>query len=106
MQVLVVQNDEGHNSKSPSFIGNNYFCESGNPGPSVDSNRLYTHDPLWDGQGCPSSSSCCKLHRPPWFCATLPQTTTEDLEIRICNDEGAANENIVVSLIDIYTSAV
>lgn len=35
----------------PSFVGNNYYCESGNPlNTYQQSDRLtYTNDPLWDG---------------------------------------------------------
>ncbi len=94
------------NHPLPSFIGNNYFCESGNTGPFFDYNRLYTTDPLWDGEGCPSTSTCCAFNRPPWFCASLPQITTEDLEVRICSDQGVADEDVVISLIDIYTSTM
>ena len=36
----------------PSFIGNNYFCDTGNPGPNFDNNIVYGDDPLWDGAGC------------------------------------------------------
>ena len=55
----------------PSFVGNDYFCESGNPEPGYTSGRLYTNDPLWDGQGC-GAASCCELSylpgvTPPWF---------------------------------------
>ena len=65
----------------PPFINENYFCEigtsaSGNPG-FVESN------PLWDGQGCTGSSTCCEFNNPPWFCQQLPQPITEDIEIRL-----------------------
>ena len=36
-----------------SFIGEHYFCESGNPSYYAWSyNTLYIQDPLWDGQNC------------------------------------------------------
>jgi len=38
---------------APTFIGNDYFCESGNP-TRTWTNILYASDPLWDGQGCGS----------------------------------------------------
>ena len=37
----------------PSFVGNDYICESGNPG-TTWTGVLYANDPLWDGQGCGS----------------------------------------------------
>ena len=44
-----------------SFMGNDYFCESGNPN-NVASHILYTSDPLWDGQSCRNlESPCCNV---------------------------------------------
>ena len=85
--------------ETPSFIGDNYFCETGN---RVTSEALYTDDPLWDGSGCGSSSSCCEFNNPPWFCATLPQPTTDDLELRICRDEDSDKEDTIISLAEIH----
>ena len=85
----------------PSFIGNNYFCETGNRGSGVPNDVIYADDPLWDGSGCGSSSSCCEFNNPPWFCATLPQPTTDDLELRICRDSDSNNEDIIVNLVEI-----
>ena len=76
----------------PSFVGNDFFCESGNAATGVDNYQtLYRSDPLWDGQGC-GSPPCCELSYPPgvtapWFCKQLHQTTTDDIEARICNDQ-------------------
>ena len=85
-----------------SFIGNNYFCDTGNRGPGSSSTEVYVDDPLWDGAGCSSVSSCCQLNNPPWFCVTLPQATTDDIEARICSDEVLDNEDTLVSYINIY----
>ena len=90
---------------TPSYVGNDYFCESGNPGTSW-TNVIYASDPLWDGQGC-GSPPCCELNYPPgvtapWFCKQLPQATTDDIEARICGDEGTANEDTPIELIEIY----
>uniref|UniRef100_A0A1X7TZS3 Uncharacterized protein n=1 Tax=Amphimedon queenslandica TaxID=400682 RepID=A0A1X7TZS3_AMPQE len=50
------------NSTLQSFIGNDYFCESGNP--NISSFILYTSDPLWDGKGCGGSEGNCCTSRP------------------------------------------
>ena len=89
----------------PSFVGNDYFCESGDPS-SVATRMFHSNDPIWDGQGC-GSSSCCELSyppgvTPPWFCKQLPQTTTNDIEVRLCADQGIVNEDTPVELIEIY----
>ena len=57
---------------------------------------------LWDGEGCVPTSTCCEFNRPPWFCTTLPQSTTDDLELRICHGgDLSADEDTVISLVDI-----
>ena len=86
----------------PAFIQNNYFCDSGNHETDVKV-EVYTDDPLWDGAGCPATSSCCEFKTPPWFCTTLDQATSEDIEVRICMNEGVGNEDADVELVDIYT---
>ena len=88
----------------PSFIGNAYFCESGHHAGGGTCYGGYTtyfpDDPLWDGQNCAPSSTCCELNNPPWFCKTLPQPTSEDLEIRQCHV--SITDDTLISLIDIY----
>ena len=69
---------------STAFVGNDYFCDSGNRADYGVLNRIYSEDRLWDGRGCGSVSSCCQFNNPPWFCKTLPEPTTDDLEVRIC----------------------
>ena len=47
----------GTGAKSaPSFVGTDYYCESGNLDNSRQSKR-YTNDPLWDGKDCGSAES-------------------------------------------------
>ena len=86
-----------------SFVGNNYFCESGNNG---DKNglALYTSDPLWDGQGCYSlEASCCTVPNIPWFHRNYGNTKTTDyLELRVCGDEGTNNDDAPVSFYEMY----
>ena len=90
---------------APSYVGNDYFCESANPNTTWTS-VLYASDPLWDGQGC-GSPPCCELSSPPgttvpWFCKQLSQATTDDIEVRICGNEHTSNEDVPVELIELY----
>ena len=86
----------------PSFIGNDYFCDTGNPGPGWTGATVYQDNPLWDGEGCGPANTCCELNNPPWFCTTLPQPSTDDIEMRMCHDQHLNDEDIVISLVDIY----
>ena len=59
----------------PAFIGNNYFCDTGNHEFVWDGMTYYTDDPLWDGEGCGPFSTCSQFNNPPWFQTALPQAT-------------------------------
>ena len=51
--------DHTYTGVIPSFIGQDYFCDSGSGG--IVSSIFYSEDPLWDGQGFGSRSTCCSL---------------------------------------------
>ena len=89
-------------SPPPSFVGNDYYCESGlNTLPW--SSILYPDDPLWDGQNCNGpESTCCTNPNMPWFLKTLSETTTDNIELRVCSGNGIPNEDIPVDLIELY----
>ena len=85
-----------------SFIGNDYFCESGNPNKYWE-DKLYTEDPLWDGKGCGTNeATCCSAAGLPWFNKVLNSTTTDYIELRVCADQGTDNEEAPVSFYEIY----
>ena len=92
------------NSTLQSFIGNDYYCESGNP--SLDGTSLpilYTFDPLWDGEGCCCLEvNCCTAPDLPWFNKMLNTTTTDYLELRVCGYESLSNEDNPVSFYELY----
>ena len=67
---------------SPPFVGENYFCESGNTG-NFERDQWYLDDPLWDSQGCASGSTCCDRGG-PWFSTTLTREVSDDIEVRMC----------------------
>ena len=84
----------------PSFIGNNYYCESGNPTDTINP-IVYTRDKLWDGQQC--EGTCCSgIKYPPWFSVHVAKHTTDSIEVRICGDDGTDNENTPIELLEIY----
>ena len=83
----------------PSFIGNDYFCESGCPG-SWHRGVLYP-DLLWDGEDCGIiEQNCCE--DPPWFHKSFTGTSTDYLELRVCGDQKTADEDSPITFVDIY----
>ena len=95
-------NDKDWSLQIPQFVDKNYFCESGSTSTPTQA-TYYTNDPLWNGQGCEGTNSkCCAFNNPPWFYATLPQTTTSDLEMRILLNGKASEENVIITEVDLY----
>ena len=84
----------------PSFVGDNYYCESGNPARTYNVDHLYSTDPLWDGEQC--EGQCCSNGKsPPWFSVELPNPTTDDIEVRICIPQ-PSYDDIEVQLLELY----
>ena len=86
----------------PSFVGQDYFCETGITGGWSDGVFYPDGDPLWDGEDCGSGSTCCELHNPPYFCKSLTEHTTDDIEVRICADEQISRADTPLELVEIF----
>ena len=85
----------------PSFVGNDYYCESGSEC-SSSHNLYYISDPLWDGHGCGTGVGCCAEIDKPWFYKRLPLSETKDIEVNICFNEAHTNENIAIEKLEIF----
>ena len=83
------------------YKNNNYFCDTGNAGPSLSYTRIYADDRLWNGQGCGGNSTCCAFNTLPWFCTSLPQPTNDDLELCNCYADASNCEEKIITLIEI-----
>ena len=82
-----------------SFVGSNYFCDTA---AETRQSGWHLNDPLWDGEGCSSTSTCCSFNNPPWFTATLPQHTTDDIEVRICDNDSNQHDDTAIVLLNLY----
>ena len=89
-----------YTGRVPPFIGEDYFCDTGNR--NMWTYQYYLNDPLWDGAGCGPTSTCCEFNTPPWFCKELHQPTTDDIELRLCVDEGLGNEDVLLEQYEIF----
>ena len=89
---------------APSFVGEQYFCESVNTGPYEIHGQWYLDDPLWDSQGCASGSTCCDRGG-PWFRTTLNQAAGlgDDIEVRMCSTHAPQTENLGVDQLELFT---
>ena len=89
------------NGVLPSFVRDDYYCETGNRGSSQQATRTFTEDPLWDGKGCEGNDSCCDRGG-PWFCKELESTTSEDIELRVCRNGKSTQEDVLLEQIELY----
>ena len=79
----------------PSYVGHDFFCE-------VEDHNTYTSgDRLWDGYDCLSTAPRC-CDKGPWFCKDLSQTTSDDIEFRVCTDEERDNEDVYIEHVELY----
>ena len=91
--------DPTNRSDVPSFVGEDFYCESGYAG-STDDDRIVWEDPLWDGQGCTSSGNQC-CNRYGWFHRKIP-TTSDNIEVRWCANEDQSNEDVFTDQLEIW----
>ena len=95
-------NPAANAAPAPSLVSDNYYCESGNSGIGLGSGGIiFEDDPVWDGEQC--EGECCSNGKsPPWFSVTLPNPTSDDIEVRICGDEGTGNEDTPIQLLEVF----
>ena len=85
---------------SPSFVGTNYYCESGT-NDTWGQNEYYFDDPLWDGSGC-ITSNCCDNPTQPWFYRELNGTTKDGIEARICREHAYNRGSVLIDQLELY----
>ena len=96
--------DTPNHGSIPTFVGNDYFCESGLHSAWNDQFGVFhSSDILWDGQGCTATSTCCQFNNPPWFTKNLTiATIIDDIELRICANNPYEQEDVPIELIELY----
>ena len=92
----------------PGFIGNDYFCDTAfetrwNTVPNYQS--IQVSDPLWDGEGCGPTSTCCHDQQrnvnPPWFVKTLSSPTSDDIEMRL-RSPSSSSSTTAIEIVELY----
>jgi len=86
---------------SPPLVGTNYYCESG----TIDTwGKLfyYFSDPLWDGSNCYRSTNCWTNPTLPWFYWEFSQSTTGDIEARICHRYSFTHGSTLIDQLELY----
>ena len=91
-------------SKQPSFVHDNYFCDTGVPSDETQPkyNVVYSNRPLWDSCGS-GDLACCSPSAsvPPWFYREIGETCS-DIEMRVCTSQGGNDEDVFIKEMEIY----
>uniref|UniRef100_A0A1X7TDT7 Fibrinogen C-terminal domain-containing protein n=1 Tax=Amphimedon queenslandica TaxID=400682 RepID=A0A1X7TDT7_AMPQE len=95
--------NNGSTTTTPSYVGNDYYCESGVTSYTYVLYNLFPDDIMWDGRQCDYlESPFCSSSTTPWFIKTLPQSVTDDIELRMCSSEEYPDEATPIDIIEIY----
>jgi hypothetical protein len=70
----------------PSFVGQDYFCDG-------KANTFQPADQLWGELSC---------GRGQYFCKELPEATTDNIELRVCADQGRIDEDVYIEHVELY----
>ena len=93
--------NNGSTETTSQYVGDDYYCESGSH--VYEPYILHYNDPLWDGKQCDYlETPCCTSPNMPWFVKSLNQSTTDDIELRMCTSEGYPDESTPVDIIELY----
>ena len=84
-------------AQPPSFVGNNYFCESATKYSPSSYGEWYTNYTMWQGN-CYEGSNCCPDDGRPWFNVDLDSPTTQDIEVRWCGIKGGLSWIDIIGL--------
>ena len=74
----------------------NFFCDGVS---GLGRNTCENTRPLWNGGNC---TNCASSDNPPWFYRQLQDHTTDDIEMRVCRDERAGNEDVAIEAFEFY----
>ena len=91
--------------QAPPYVGSDYYCETGNNIQVTPRfiTGFFSNDPLWDGQQCVGvEAPCCTHPNMPWFIKALGETTTEDIQLRLCINAPTNLEETLLQSITLY----
>ena len=91
----------GSTAVVPPYVGSDYYCETAYHDTGFRDNFFFPDDVLWDGQQCASEEApCCTHPNMPWFIKSLNETTTEDIQLRMCISN--TREETLLEVIEFY----
>ena len=90
--------NNGSTETTPQYVDNDYYCESGS-----QPYTFHYDDPFWNGKQCYYLEfPCCAFPSMPWFVKSPNQSTTDNIQLRMCTSEGYPDESTPVDIIELY----
>lgn len=84
----------------PAFVGTDLMCDSGQTATQdTVTSALYAGNPLFDGI---RGVTCSPTQDPAVFVRTLQAPTTEPLEVRLMADQDSADEDVLLTALELY----
>ena len=89
----------------PSFVGNDFYCGDDVLAPGESwKHKWYPDTVLWhEATDCSDVDVACRNDARPWFrVGTVGGPTSDDVEVRSCQDQAYNDEAIGISRLEIY----
>ena len=84
----------GATHKPPTFVGDDYYCESGSADVPT-STKILQDDVLWDEYHLQHAEVKCKKSLMPWFKRSISPATSDQLELRLCKIKHKTNVYLI-----------
>jgi len=84
------------------YVGTDFYCDTANKHNKWNYSEFYTSTILWQTSDCFDRTFCCHSANQPWFYRQLDILTADDIEVRICRDEVAEHEDILINQLELY----
>ena len=86
----------------PAFVGTEYLCEAPRVGELAGTRVFDTDDILFDGQSIDDPSCVGSFESAPAFRATLGVLTIDAIEVRLMQNQGPEDEDIVIISLELW----
>ena len=88
---------------TPDYVGDHFYCDTATY--YTPKEEWYANNTLWDSKDCYPGSKCCENDRLPGFWRTLPQETSDDVEVHWCvsfYSVGIGYDKVSTELLEVF----
>ena len=93
---------ESGGDEPPAYVGEHFYCSTRTEHAAYSRFKFNATEHAWSvTDSCPIEGGCCNSGN-PWFKRNFLQASTDSLEIRLCNDQPTADEDIAIDEAELY----